>query len=459
MSSLFGTLSIALRALMAHQGALDVTSNNIANINTPGYSRQRAVFQPDPPVSFGSLQLGTGVSLEKVESIRDRVLELRIHQETQQEGRLDSFLTGMRQVEALFNEAQGVGLEGVLTEFFNSLQELTVEPSSILLRQKVLSSAENLTQAFRQKATNLATLQTSFNQTIIQSVTDVNRITEEIANLNVEVSGLVGIGKDPGAFADQRNHLIRQLSELIDIAVIDAGQGSVTITTSNGTALVVGTKNVPLSVQLDPATGLHGIRSQGADITGSITAGRIGGLLDIRDQQIPAVLADLDALAVALANNLNTGNAAGFDLLGNPGGDFFVPPPAGGVGAARVFAVAITDPALIAASSDGAPGSNGNLLNLVDLRNQSIVNGQRPDEFYSNMISRLGNDIAGASFELEAESLVLRQLRNQRSNISGVSLDEEAANLIRFQRAFEASARVISVVDELTELTINLGRR
>ena len=293
----------------------------------------------------------------------------------------------------------------------------------------------------------------------MQSVTEVNRITEEIANLNVEVSGLVGIGKDPGAFADQRNHLIRQLSELIDIAVIDAGKGSVTITTSNGTALVVGTKNILLSVQLDPATGLHQIHSQGADITESIIAGRIGGLLEVRDQQIPAVLADLDALAVALANNLNTGNAAGFDLSGNAGGDFFVPPPAGGVGAARVFAVAITDPALIAASFDGAPGSNGNLLNLVDLRNQSIVNGQRPDEFYSNMISRLGNEIAGASFELEAESLVLRQLRNQRSNISGVSLDEEAANLIRFQRAFEASARVVSVVDELTELAINLGKR
>ena len=140
------------------------------------------------------------------------------------------------------------------------------------------------------------------------------------------------------------------------------------------------------------------------------------------------------------------------------GGDFFLPPLPGGVGAARAFAVALSDPAQIAASSDGAPGSNGNLLNLVDLRDQNIVNGQRPDEFYSNLISRLGNEIAGASFELEAEGLVLRQLRNQRSNISGVSLDEEAVNLIRFQRAFEASARVISVVDELTELAINLGR-
>ena len=197
---------------------------------------------------------------------------------------------------------------------------------------------------------------------------------------------------------------------------------------------------------------------QGADITGIINAGRIGGLLEVRDQQIPAILADLDALAVALAENFNTGNAAGFDLSGNPGGDFFLPPPAGGVGAAMVFAVALSDPAQIAASSYGASGSNGNLLNLVDLRDQNIVNGQRPDDFYSNLISRLGNDIAGASFELEAEGLVLRQLRNQRSNISGVSLDEEAANLIRFQRAFEASARVISVVDELTELAINLGR-
>ena len=128
------------------------------------------------------------------------------------------------------------------------------------------------------------------------------------------------------------------------------------------------------------------------------------------------------------------------------------------MGAAGVLSVALTDPALVAASLDGQPGDNANLLALIDLRDQSIIGGQRPTEFYSGLIFRIGDDIANASADSEAQSLVLRQLANQRSSISGVSLDEEAVNLIRFQRAFEASARVVSVVDELTQTVINMAR-
>ena len=459
MSSLFGSLSIALRALLAEQGALDATNNNIANVNTPGFSRRRAILSQEPPVVYGSLALGNGVSLERVESIRDRILELRIHQETQQEGKLESFLSAMRQVEVLFNETQGAGLEGVLSNFFNSLLELSTNPSSLLLRQAVLAAGEDLAAAFRQAAGNLAALQRSLDQRVVQSVEEINRLTVEIADLNPQISQLEGLGRDAGAFADRRNLLVRELSGLVDIAVIDADRGSLTLTTSNGTALVVGDKSLALNVQIDPATGFQNVFAQGVDITAALTAGRIGGLLEVRDQTIPSVLADLDSLAAGLANAFNGVHAAGFDLSGAPGGDLFVPPPGSGVGAAASFAMAITDPAQLAASSDGTPGSNGNLIALEALRDQALVGGQRPADFYAGLVFRIGNDMKRASVELEAESLVLRQLQNQRSAFSGVSLDEEAANLIRLQRAFEAAARVVSVVDELTQTVINLGRR
>ena len=456
MSSLFGNLSIAVKALMTQQAAIQTTSNNIANVNTPGYTRQRAILQEDTPVIMGTLLFGTGVSVGKVESIRDKVLEIRLHQETQQEGKLDAFLGAMTQVEGLFNEAVGVGLEDVITTFFNSLLELSTNPSNIPLRQEVITSAENLTNSFRQAAESLFVLQSNLDRGVTQTVIEINTLTTEIAKLNAEVSGLESAGLESGAFKDRRTLLTRELSRLVDLAVIDAGGGSVTLTTSSGTALVVGDKSIPLQTQTDAITGFQLIFSQGSDITSTITSGELSGLLQARDQEIPSFLADLDTLAADLANAFNAVHTAGFDLAGAAGGNFFVPPPA--TGAAANFALALTDPTLFAASSDGTVGSNGNVAALVELRNQAIVSGQPPGDFYVNFVRRVGNKVAIASDQLEAEILVLRQLKNQRSNISGVSLDEEAANLIRFQQAFQAAARVVTVIDELTRIVVNLGR-
>ncbi len=456
MSSLFGNLSIAVKALMTQQAAIQTTSNNIANINTPGYTRQRAILQEDTPVIIGMLLFGTGASVEKVESIRDKVLEIRLHQETQQEGKLDAFLDAMKQVEGLFNEAVGVGLEGVLTAFFNSLLELSTNPSNIPLRQEVITAAENLTNSFRQAANRLYVLQSNLDRDVTQTVSEINTLTTEIAKMNAKVSGLESAGLESGAFKDRRTLLTRELSRLVDLAVIDAGGGSVTLTTTRGTALVVGDTSIPFQTQTDLATGFQLIFSQGSDITATIASGQLSGLLQARDQDIPSILADLDTLAADLSNAFNAVHTAGFDLAGAAGGNFFVPPPA--TGAAASFALAFTDPTLFAASSDGTVGSNGNVAVLADLRNQAIVSGQPPGDFYVNFVGRVGNKVAIASTQLEAEILILRQLKNQRSNISGVSLDEEAANLIRFQQAFQASARVVTVIDELTRIVVNLGR-
>ena len=456
MSSLFGTLSTAVKALMTQQAAIQTTTNNIANINTPGYARQRAIVQEDTPVILGTLLFGTGASVEKVESIRDKVLEIRLHQETQQEGKLDAFLGAMTQVEGLFNEAVGVGLEGVITAFFNSLLELSTNPSNIPLRQEVITSAENLTNSFRQAADGLFALQSNLDRNVTQTVDEINTLTTEIAELNAAVSGLESAGLESNAFRDRRTLLTRELSSLVDLSVIDAGGGSVTLTTTSGTALVVGDQSIPLQTQTDFATGFQLIFSQGSDITATITSGRLGGLLQARDQEIPSFLVDLDTLAFDLANAFNAVHTAGFDLASVAGGNFFVPPPV--TGAASNFTLAFTDPTLIAASADGTVGSNGNVAALADLRTQAIVSGQLPGDFYVNFVGRVGNKVAIASNQLEAQTLVIRQLKNQRSNISGVSLDEEAANLIRFQQAFQAAARVVTVIDELTRTIVNLGR-
>jgi len=455
MSSLFGIMSIAVRALLAEQGAMNATANNVANLNTPGFSRQRPVLAEGDPTTLGTLTMGTGVVLERLESLRDPILELRLHEETQQQGHLDSFVTAMRQVEVMFSSSSGdIGAQ--ISNFFSSLQQLSTDPANFSLRQGVLTAAGNLAGAFRTTANNLSSQRATLDLDVKQAVEQINLLTGQIAELNRQISDMENLKQDPSTFTDQRTLLIRQLSDLVDVSVIQT-ESSVTLTTSNGTALVAGDRSFDLTAQVDPS-GVQHIFAQGSDITAKLTAGKIAGLLQVRDQKIPGLLASLDILAAGLASALNTAHRSGFDLNGTAGGDLFVPPPGSGQGAAAGMMVVISDPALLAASSDGSPGSNGNLALLSAVHDQPVASGQTPTDFYANLVFGVGSDVSNGTAELEASQLILRQLEDQRGSISGVSVDEEAANMLRYQRAYEAAARVVSTVNEMLDTTINLGR-
>ena len=212
-----------------------------------------------------------------------------------------------------------------------------------------------------------------------------------------------------------------------------------------------------LDTEIDPS-GVQHIFAEGQDITAALSGGSLAGLLEMRDQKLPGLLCNLDILAAGLATAVNTVHRGGYDLNGVAGTDLFVPPPAGIQGAAAALQVQISDPVLLTASSDQSAGSNGNLASLLGIRNQAIASGQTPLDFYASIVFTIGNDVATSSAAEEASSLILQQLQNQRSSISGVSLDEEAANLLRYQRAFEASARVISTISEVLDVAVNLGR-
>jgi flagellar hook-associated protein 1 FlgK len=177
----------------------------------------------------------------------------------------------------------------------------------------------------------------------------------------------------------------------------------------------------------------------------------------VRDQTIPGLISSLDTLAAGLANALNTANKTGFDLNGNPGGNIFVPPPASGQGAAANLAVQITDPALIAASSDGTAGSNGNVAVLSAVQNQPVAGGQTPIEYYSNLVFGIGNAVSTNSAELSSSQLILNQLNDQRGSISGVNLNEEASNMVQYQNAYDAAAHVVTTINDMLYTVINMG--
>jgi flagellar hook-associated protein 1 len=456
MGSLSAALNVALQSMLSEQGALQVTSNNIANVNTPGYARQRPDLEETPPVQIGGITFGTGVNLASVTSLRDSILDLRVNQETQQQGQLNAFIGGGQQIQALFNETQGTGLQAPLTAFFSSLSSLAANPSDLNVRQSVITAGQNLARAFNQSSTNLTTLQRNVDLSVKQSVGQINTLTAQIATVNAQVSAATSTGQNPGAFIDQRQQLLNKLSNLIDISEIDAGNGSLTITASNGAPLVVANQNFQLTTQPNTLNGLQHIFSQGTDITAKITGGQLAGQLQIRDREITSVQTSLDTLATGLANAVNTQHQAGFDLNGVQGGNFFVPPPAGGAGAAGSLAVAITDPRKIAASADGSAGDNANANALVALQNQLVAGGQTPLGAYSALVFQIGNDVSSAQANEQAGSLVLQQLQDLQGGVSGVDINEEAANLVRFQNAYQASAQIASIINSLLDTTINI---
>jgi flagellar hook-associated protein 1 FlgK len=463
MSSLFGSLSIAVRSLLAQEGALDVTANNISNVNTPGYSRQLPILTEAPPLDTGQISIGNGVEFEGVQNVRDNILDLRIDQETQQQNQLESYVNSMNQVQSLFNETEGAGLSDALNQFFNSFQDLADNPTDVPTRQAVISAGQDLASAFQQTGQQLSSIQQGVDQEVGQTVDEISSDTTQLASLNEQITSLQGNSEQAGMLQDQQYSVLNNLSQLVDVAVTYANDGSLTITTTNGVPLVAGAQSFALSTAANPSTGFQDIFSQGTDVTSSFTGGQLAGLLEARDQAIPSAISSVDNLAAGIINAVNTQNQQGYILSGDEvsqtkGGNFFQPvvqpSPGSNAGAAENMAVAITDPSLIAASSDGTQGDNGNALALANLQNQAVVNGETATDFYSDLVSTVGNDVSSATDEQEAVGLVLTQLQNQRSDISGVSLDEEASNLILYQRAYEAAAEVVAAINDMTNEVI-----
>ena len=455
MSSLNASLSIALSGLTAEQGALQATTNNISNVNTPGYSRQVANLVSSPPIVIDPLTLGSGVTLESIDSVRDPILESRIQQETQTQGQMSALVSALQQTQVPFTAGSG-DIGTAITNFFNSVNQLSTSPADLSVRQGVLTAADNLATTINTTANRLTEQRMNLDLSVVQTVGQINQLSQQIAQLNGQISTLQNVGQNAGSFIDQRTQAIQQISALVDVAVIPSDNNSIILTTANGAPLVIGQQSFALETQTN-ATGLHDVYSQGADITRTISSGQLGGTLQVRDQQIPGIQAQLDTLAAGLATSVNSVQTAGYDLNGNKTtlANLFNPPPA--TGAAASLSVALTDPSLLAASSDGSAGGNGNAEAMYALRSQNIINGQAPIDYYSGIVFQVGNEASNAAAEQSASSLVLQQLNDQRAAISGVSLDQEAANMVEYQNAYAASAQVITAINNMMNAVINMS--
>ena len=454
MASLSTSLSIAVQSLNAASGSLQATNNNIANANTPGYTRKVAILNEGAPTTEGNLSVGSGVVLEGYQSVRDELVQTQIQQQTQAQSGANAQLASLDQIQPTFTTSTNdIGTQ--MSALFSSISSLSTNPTSPALRQAVLTAGQNLATAFNTASNSLTQQQTGLNTQVTQDVSQINQLTQQIAALNPQIAQLQATGQDGGTLQDQQNQLVLQLSALTNVAVTKTDNGE-TLTTGNGTPLVMGSQSFALQTTVGAGGMEHVLDQNGTDITSSLTTGDLGGTIQTRDQTIPGLLNQLDTLANQFGTAFNAAQASGFDQYGNPGQNFFTIPVTA-PGSAATISMAISDPALIAVSSDGSTGSNGNLTNFSSVQTAALPSGQNPGDAYASLVYQVGSLTATANAESQATTASLTQLNDQLNSVSGVSIDQESANLITYQQAYEAAARVVTTVQALFSVTMTMG--
>ena len=454
MGSLSSVLSIATQSLLATETALSVTNNNIANAGTAGYTRETVNLQEAAPTSDGSVSIGNGVDLVGITSVRDELLTLRIQQQTSSQSSSDAQVTALTQIETLF-PSSGTSLSGSLSSFFTSLSALSSNPNNTADRQTVISSAQTLVNQFNTISQGLSSPSSSLNTTVTTDVSQINQLSARAASLNQQVVEQNASGQSSGTLEDQLGQVESQLASLTNLTVTHTANGSDNLTTGNGSPLVLGNQSYNLTTSTGPDGNQQVLDTSGANITASITSGDLGGTIQVRDTQIPALQSQLDTLANQFATAFNAAQAQGYNQNGTQGSALFTIPTTV-AGSAAAIKLATQDPTAIAASSDGSSGSNGNVANLVALQNASLPSGQSATSLAANLIYNVGELTSNATAQSSAASLSLTSLKAQQSSASGVSVDEESVNLVQYQQAYEAAAKVISTIAQLFDTTINM---
>jgi len=456
MSGLVGILDIGKRALMTYRLAMNITGHNVANANTPGFSRQRPILTTTLPIDFRPGQLGTGVKVDQIERMRDQFLDIQVRGETSSVGQWEERQKFLGEVETIFNEPSDSSLNNALSDFWNSWQDLANDPENMATRVSVREKAQLLSNTFHRVRSKLRRVQEDINQSIAGKVEDINSLAGRIAKLNGKIVRIEISGENANDLRDQRDLLIDQLSKLADISTVELDDGSVTISIA-GNSLVERVNTVDLGTSVRSSTYgavLDVSYGQGGQVL-TFTDGELKGLMDLRDEVVPQYIGDLDSLASTLITRVNALHSAGYGLDGTTTGlDFFSGSDASDIGIDQNIQ---GDVSLIAASTDGSPGNGGNALAISELANQLTMNGNSASfgDFYQAMMGNLGILSQEASQNYTNTTLLQTQLENHRQSVAGVSLDEEMTNMINYQHSFEAAARIINTVDEMMNTIIN----
>jgi flagellar hook-associated protein 1 FlgK len=540
--SLLGLFDIGKSSILSNQVAMNAISNNIANVNTEGYSRQEVVLETTAGVQVRGDYLGRGVRVAGITRHYDKFMQLQIIGQNQSYGRSSSLDQGLSHVEQIFNEAKGLGLFDSLQEYFNAWQGVATDPEGQPQRITLLQKAKALIQNAQQIERDVTDTLKNVNDEITNVVDRINTITSQITQLNGKIAEVEAGKSDKQAsfLRDQRDELLNDLAGQIDYSWYEDDNGYVTVMIG-GKSLVTPEKSYQLSTSVD-IEGNRSVTFGRDDLTSLFEKGQLAGNIAVRDELKTDTLTSLRKLVASIIKETNSLHSSGYGLDGSTGNDFFDPlqiysldyssgaylssavvsdpsaltldeyninftdastydiinnrtgatvasgqtytagstitfdgidvvidgaPAAADSflvsplrGVINNFNVAITDTRKIASASSvlTLPGDNTNALQLFQLSQSGIadLSGATFEGFYRGIVSTVGVDSKAAADSFTYDSNLLFELQKKREETSGVSLDEEAANLIKYQRAFEAGARIIKITDELLKMVIDL---
>lgn len=467
MPGAFSGIELASRALQTDQSVIEIIGHNIANANTTGYTRQRGTVSATEPYTISNTafvpvrnQVGTGVQLTDIERVRDQFIDHRLQSANSDQSQYNQLRDILQRVQDAYTEPGEGGLSSQLTAFFNSFQQLSQKPEDGSLRFLVRHAAESLTNRFNQASRDLDAVSSDVTGRVQSGVQDVNRLSKQVAALNLQISNALNVGEHPNDLQDRRDELVKQIVGYTGAQVVEdqyadgRPTGNVNIFV-NGFAVVQGKEAIDIPSTVKTINGQPSL-TDGTNVV-TVRGGSIAGLFKAQGL-IADYKADLNATASTLITSVNQQHRAGFGLDGLTNRDFFSGTDAASIGVSSaiegsVDAIAAATPPT--AGNPVSPGNGDNARAIADIANAKVVGSFTLGQFYASNIGKIGADVQTANQQSSNQTIVVQQLQNLRNSVSGVSIDEEATHLQQYQRSYQAAARLVSVFDEMLDRIIN----
>ena len=462
MSTISSISYTALRGVWASQAAINVAGSNIANANSSDYSRQTITLKSGAGITLTSSVVFTGVDATEAARVYDRFLADQVNSASVESGNYDAQQKYLETIEVLFNESTDAGLNSALSDFWNAWQDLVNNPSGTSERANLVAVSENLADTFTNLGSGLEEIQQTIPTDIDDTTTDINRITGELATINAQLEEAANSGQNANELEDNRDSLLTELSELIDVKTTYLDNGQAYVYLSSGQVLVQGDSSGELSCQFDAAADQAAIllddgHGGSTDVTVDISSGQLGGQLEVLNTCLPEYTEQLDNIASALIDSVNSLHTSGYDAEGNAGQVFFT-----GTGAAdlAVNQNLVDDSQLIAAadSTDSAPGDGSIAAAIAELQNTNNLGPltETIGDSLSSLVSEIGTRLETTESQEEYYANLLQLHETYQESYSGVSVDEETLKLTQYQNVYEACMKVIGIVQELMETIIEL---
>lgn len=482
-------LGIGNSGLIAAKKSLETTGHNISNVNTEGYSRQSVKQQSNNPINKGGLILGTGTRVRGVERTHDKFVEQRLQKATASESFSRYRYEELTQIENIFNEIDNEGLNNIINKFYNSFRELSAQPDNETMRSVVRDTASLVVKDFHRIRSSLDGQSRGIDQKIQGEITDINALSKNITNLNLKIAELEATGTETGDLRDQRDLAIKELSKSFKIHTYSDESNNFIVAAVGVGTLVAGAKYQELAAAgaslSDTSNGMDGavevfFKSRPAHkITPKFNSGRLSSLIKIRNHDIKNLQEKIDGIAFDFANSVNAIHRKGYanrPVEQGPDGRVLAsgPQPITGIdffqttltreGAANALelsdAVQEDTTNIVTALGPNSPGDNRIALAISKLQHEKFMAGGTStiEEEFLKTVGNVGVEVGKAKLDAEQNEGIRVQVETIKERISGVSLDEEAANMVRFQHAYDAAAKVMQTANEMFDTVLSIKR-